>query len=160
MHGKMNQILAVGIALLLLATAGRSEAGVREALAHFETGATKPTPCAADRVIGSRKEVSRFQILPSVWRQYSRSRDYYNPEVAWNVAAKILIDREKWFRTATGREWDAIDLYLMWNAPGEYQRAKWNRSRVSRVVMQRAKRFANIFEVHDERLYVRNTVND
>ena len=159
MHRKMNQTIAACIAtLLFLSAAGRTEAGVREALGHFETGATQPTACAADRRIGSRNEVSRFQILPSVWRQYTKSRDYYNPEVAWNVTSKILADREKWFRNATGRHWDAIDLYIMWNAPGEYQRAKWDRARVSRVVMQRAKRFANIFEVHDERLYVRNTV--
>jgi hypothetical protein len=119
---------------------------VRHVLAEFETGATRPTFCAADRKVGTKREVSRFQILPSVWQEYSRSRDYQNPEVAWQVAARILSDREREFREATGRTWEPLDLYIMWNAPGHYRKVGWNRSRVSRVVMERAQRFANLME--------------
>ena len=84
--------------------------GTREALAEFETGATSITACAGDFAIGSRKEISRFQILPSVWRQYSTAKNHQDPETAWSVAAKILCDREATFRRATGREWEPIDL--------------------------------------------------
>jgi hypothetical protein len=116
----------------------------REALAEFETGATTARQCAADAKVGSHREVSRFQILPQVWRQYTRSTRYQDPEVAWNVTQKILRDREAWFRRGTGREWDYFDLYVMWNAPGEYERAGWNRARISRVVRERAERFSNL----------------
>jgi hypothetical protein len=120
--------------------------GLREALAEFETGATRSTPCAGDRFVGSHKEISRFQILPSVWQQYSTSRNFRDPQTAWTVAAKILRDREQDFRRATQRDWNYVDIYLLWNAPGQYQRANWDRRKVSRVVRERAQRFANLME--------------
>ena len=120
--------------------------GLREALAEFETGALTPNSCAADRRVGSRMEVSRFQILPVVWRQYSPSHNYQDPETAWDVANKILNEREQAFRRGANRDWDAVDLYLMWNAPGVYQRANWDRARVSRLVLERAQRFANLMQ--------------
>jgi hypothetical protein len=125
-------------------------AGLREALAEFETGALTAKPCAADRAIGSRNEVSRFQILPHVWRQYSDSPHYHDPQVAWRVANKILEEREQAFRQATKREWDFTDIYLMWNAPGLYRRANWDRERVSSTVLKRARRFANLLEVRSQ----------
>lgn len=138
----------LGAALMLCAAIGLGTKAdamqLREALGHFESGATTPTRSAADAKIGSRKEVSRFQILPQVWRQYSKSAQYRDPDAAWAVAEKVLTDRHTWFTKATGREWDAVDLYLMWNAPAVYERAKWDRRKVSRVVLERAQRFANL----------------
>ncbi len=125
---------------------GSTPPGLREALAEFETGATRPTRCAGDYMIGSRKEISRFQILPTVWQQYSTSRNYRDPQTAWRVAKTILAEREQTFRGANRRDWDYVDIYLMWNAPGQYRRAKWDRRKVSRVVLERAKRFANLME--------------
>jgi len=124
---------------------------LRDALGHFESGATTPTRSAADSKVGSRREVSRYQILPQVWRQYSKSPQYQNPDVAWTVAEKVLTERHAWFTKATGREWDAVDLYIMWNAPAVYEKAKWDRRKVSRVVLQRAQRFSNLF-MRDETL--------
>jgi len=121
--------------------------GWREALGEFETGATRPTICTADYAIGRHQEVSRFQIRPEVWRQYSTSRDYHDPDVAWAIASKILSERAADFRDATGRDGDGVDLYLMWNAPGQYRRANWDRSKVSAVVLTRAQRFANLLAV-------------
>ena len=126
--------------------------GLREALAEFETGAIKPTASQADRKVGSRNEISRFQILPVVWRQYSSSRDYHNPETAWNVTAKILTERGEAFRQATGRDWDYVDIYVMWNAPGQYRRVNWNRAKLSPAVMERAQRFSNLMHERS-RLY-------
>jgi hypothetical protein len=120
--------------------------GTREVLAEFETGATKATHCAGDLVVGSRREVSRFQILPEVWREHSSTKNYQDPAAAWVVAEKILRAREATFRRATGREWDAVDVYLMWNAPGAYQKARWDRTKVSRAVRERAQRYANLWQ--------------
>jgi hypothetical protein len=135
---------------------GSAPLGLREALAEFETGATKPTPCAADRAVGSRNEISRFQILPAVWRQYSASRNYHDPETAWNVAVKILSDRHKSFQKATSRDWDYFDIYVMWNAPGQYRRANWNRARISPIVRERAERFSNLMHERARRYAHRN----
>ena len=144
------------LAMLAFCLAGNLHAmNLREALGHFESGATQRASGAADRMIGSRQEVSRFQILPKVWRQYTRSRNYTNPDVAWTVAERILRDREQWFKRATGREWDDVDLYLMWNAPGAYAKANWDRAKLSRVVLNRAQRFANLRQVENERIMVR-----
>ncbi len=137
-----------GIVMLLCGMAyvhAAIPAGTRQVLAEFETGARQSTPCASDRVVGSQREISRYQILPSVWNEYSEARNFHDPNVAWRVTEKILRDREKAFRQGTGREWEPIDLYLMWNAPGAYARAKWDRRKVSRVVLARAKRFANLY---------------
>ena len=120
--------------------------GTRETLAQFETGATRSTRCAGDLAVGTHKEISRFQILPSVWREYSREKNFQDPNAAWTVTERILRDREAEFYRATGRSWDATDLYLMWNAPGVYRRAKWDRTKVSRIVLERAQRFALLMQ--------------
>ena len=117
---------------------------LRESLGMFESGAVLPQRCAADKMRGATGEVSRFQIMPSVWRQYSRSTDYDNPEVAWGVAQRVLQDRVHWFRTATGRKPDATELYLMWNKPGHFQAAGFDVKRVKNLFQQRAQRFANL----------------
>lgn len=117
---------------------------LRESLGMFESGAVLPQRCAADKMRGASGEVSRFQIMPSVWRQYSRSTDYDNPEVAWIVAQRVLQDRVQWFRTANGREPDAAELYLMWNKPGHFQAAGFDVKRVKALFQQRAQRFANL----------------
>jgi hypothetical protein len=145
----------IGAALMACAAVTVPQAhslDLREALGHFESGATTPQRSAADAKVGSRQEVSRFQILPSVWKNYSVSREFRDPDVAWSVAEKILIERQAQFRRATGRDWDAVDLYIMWNAPGVYQKAKWDRSRVSPVVLERAHRFSNLFHRKEQLL--------
>lgn len=136
----------VSICGLTVITAAPLPLGTREALAEFETGAKRATRCAGDYAVGSAKEISRFQILPAVWREYSGAPDYHNPNAAWAVTQKILRDREAEFRRATGRQWDAVDLYLMWNAPGVYRRAGWDRSKVSRVVLERAERYEGLMQ--------------
>src|SRR5262245_40347247 len=74
-----------------------SAATVRELLAEFESGATTQAHSAADHKVGRSKEVSRFQILPVVWREYTKSQQYTDPEIAWSVAERILQDRQEDF---------------------------------------------------------------
>ena len=117
---------------------------VRESLAMFESGATQVARCQADRMRGSSGEVSRYQIMPEVWRQYTKSREYDNPEVAWTVAQRILLDRTNWFRELTGREPDTLELYLLWNKPGHFKSAEFVVDRVKSLFKRRAQRFANL----------------
>ncbi len=135
------------ILFLLLAPLLVSEASalpVREALALVETGADQPTRCAADAVIGGSGEVSRFQIMPDVWRSYSKTSDYNDPEAAWKVAQKILDERTKWFRRVTGREPNKTELYVLWNKPGHFESAGFKLSRVKPLYRERAERFSNL----------------
>jgi len=99
---------------------------------------------AADAMRGGSGEVSRFQIMPEVWRRYTRSRDYENPEVAWSVTQRILTDRVAQFRAATSREPNGLELYLLWNKPGHFAENGYRASRVKTDYRQRAQRFANL----------------
>lgn len=110
----------------------------------LESGAVKATPCSADRMRGSCGEVSRYQILPSVWRHYTNSTDYSNPEVAWSVAQRILAERATQFMRATGRQPTALELYLLWNKPDHFRLAGYDVARVNGHYRKRAQRFANL----------------
>jgi hypothetical protein len=117
---------------------------VRTALAEIETGATTPKKSKFDHMRGRNKEVSRYQILPRVWREYGGNLDYTNPDVAWKVTLKILEDRRKDFQKATGTDWDPFWLYAMWNAPHQCRTAKFDPRKLSPVVRDRAQRFSNL----------------
>jgi hypothetical protein len=88
--------------------------------------------------------VSRFQILPHVWKSYSRSRKYSNPEIAWNVAFQILRDRQAWFVRTAGRAPTAFDLYVIWNKPNLYERLEFKPTRLPARVRDAAYRFENL----------------
>jgi len=136
-------LLSLGL-FVGLAALDASAMPLRQSLAMFESGASGFVRGAADQKRGGSGEVSRFQIMPEVWHQYSKSRDYENPEVAWSVTQRILGDRTKRFREATGREPNALEIYLLWNKPGSFESAGFVASRVKPVYRQRAERFANL----------------
>jgi len=117
---------------------------LRQSLAMFESGASGAARGAADLKRGGSGEVSRFQIMPDVWHQYSRSRDYDDPDTAWQVASRILNDRCKRFRSATGREPNAQEIYLLWNKPGSFEASGFVLSKVKPLYRERAGRFANL----------------
>src|SRR5262245_20857992 len=101
----------------MLASARAAVLPLRDSLGMFESGATTPRQSAADHLRGASGEVSRFQIMPEVWRAYSDSRDYANPEVAWPVAKRILDDRIDRFRAVTHRAPIPLEIYLLWSKP-------------------------------------------
>lgn len=135
-------VLFLSIGILAVSEAGALT--VREALAMVETGAERPTRCAADSVIGGNGEVSRFQIMPDVWRGYTKSDGYDDPETAWKVARQILDERAKWFQRVTGREPNKTELYVLWNKPGHFESAGFVLSRVKPLYRERAERFSNL----------------
>lgn len=116
------------------------------ALGLFESGAESFNRNGADFKRGGSGEVSRYQIMPAVWREYSSSRDYHNPLAAWEVAERILTDRVKEFRAKTQRDPDATELYLLWNKPGHFASVKYSLKRVNRLYLVRAQRFANLYQ--------------
>jgi hypothetical protein len=151
----MKRLIFILVVLASMANIRVSGMSLRDSLGMFESGASKPDRCAADRVRGNSGEVSRFQIMPAVWNRYTRSREYDNPEIAWSVAQRILQDRTQWFLNITGRQPSALELYLLWNKPGHFSAVGFSPSRVSPHFKTRAQRFANLF--HDDQLQSSST---
>ncbi|PYM10170.1 MAG: hypothetical protein DME18_16820 [Verrucomicrobia bacterium] len=110
---------------------------VREALGMIESGNN-------DRAVGRAGEISRYQIKKNVWRKYSSSSRYSDMDHAWQVAEQVFSIRVDEFQRSTGRSPDSFELYVLWNAPGQFRAAGYKRSRISKVVAERAERFANL----------------
>jgi hypothetical protein len=130
------------ILFLVLTTMTASGLSKLEAISMIETGDN-------DRAVGRAGEVSRYQIRPEVWRQYSDSFAYGNREIASTVAEKHMLYLETLFRTRTGREATDFDLYVLWNAgAGYYERVGFAAQRVGRVIRDRAQRYFNLRHFH------------
>jgi len=138
---KTTFILLAG---LCLNQAGAFDLPIRNSLAMIETGATSHRKGKWDYTRGGSGEISRFQIMPDVWRRYTKSRNWTNPDIAWSVARRILDDRVKEFRRKVGRDPDPVELYLLWNKPGHFAANDYKFYLVKRAYLQRAKRFANL----------------
>lgn len=132
------------LSLALLTTTVKAEP-LNYALGLFESGAESFQRGHSDYKRGSSGEVSRYQIMPDVWKRYSKSRDYHNPAVAWEVAQHILTDRVTDFRERMHRDPDATELYLLWNKPGHFSAAHFSLRQVNHHYLERARRFANIY---------------
>lgn len=133
---------------MLLAVVGTLTAQaepLKYALGLFESGATSYSHSPSDRMRGGSGEVSRFQIMPDVWKRYSASKAYQNPDVAWTVTKKILNDRIQDFQRRSGRAPNAIEIYLLWNKPGHFSAMKFSLERVHPRYLDRAQRFANLY---------------
>jgi hypothetical protein len=128
--------------LIMALAAPSAQAGLSrlEALSMIESGDD-------DAAVGQVGEVSRYQIQPWIWRQYSRLADYQNRELATQVAEKHLLALERLFRGRAKRDLDDFDLYVLWNAgPTYYARIGYSKSRVNPVIRNRAQRYANLRE--------------
>jgi hypothetical protein len=115
----------------------------RLALGMIETGND-------DREIGGAGEVSRYQIKPSVWRQYSPSHNYQNPAVSLEVARQYwsaLYDR---FKRQTRRSPSDFDMYVLWNAGFSFYASRgFNPANLSAAERDRAQRYVNLVESGD-----------
>lgn len=98
-----------------------------------------------DGAIGAAGEVSRYQLTPAVWRIYSRSTDYRNPDVSLRVARQYWFHLASSFQEKTGRIPDDFDMYVLWNTGlGYYSKKGFSKHRISPVVKDRAQRFVNL----------------
>jgi len=134
----MKLVLAVLFGSALMAQAGLSRL---EALSMLETG-------DRDSAVGGVGEVSRYQMLPSVWKQYSSSQAYQDPAVSQQVAGQHLAFLESNFRKQAGREPSEFDIYILWNAGlGYYAKRDFSPARVSPVIRERAERYVNLRQI-------------
>lgn len=98
-----------------------------------------------DRGVGPAGEVSRYQIHPAVWRAYSPSRDYHEPEISLYVARQHWTYLTNYFRRKAGREPTDFDMYVLWNTRfGYYAGRSFDPRRLHSVVRDRARRFVNL----------------
>jgi hypothetical protein len=110
------------------------------ALGAIETGNN-------DNEIGQAGEVSRYQIMPSVWKHYSHSSYYDDPQVSRAVAQQHWSSLRVSFKKQTGREPDNFDMYVLWNTCHGYYASKgFQPARLHPVVRDRAQRFVNLVE--------------
>jgi len=115
----------------------------RLALGMIETG-------NRDDEIGGAGEVSRYQIMPSVWRQYSHSQNYQNPDVSLTVAQKHWARLYVGFIKQAHREPTDFDMYVLWNTHYGYYASKgFNPNRLAASVRERAQRYVNLVQCRD-----------
>jgi|SRR6266404_7107939 len=115
---------------------------IRESLGMMESGND-------DNAVGSAGEISRYQIKKKIWRMYSSSSRFWDMNEAWNIAEKVLATRIDKYQRRTGHQPAAFDLYVLWNAPGQFQSVGFEQRRISHVVAERARRFANLVSQPD-----------
>ena len=98
-----------------------------------------------DYGVGGMGEISRFQIQPAIWKNYSKSDDYQNPEISEGVARRHWAYLAGYFKEKTGREPTDFDMYVLWNTRlGYYAKNGFSPVRISPVVQDRAQRFVNL----------------
>jgi hypothetical protein len=115
----------------------------RMALGMIETG-------NRDDEIGGAGEVSRYQIMPAVWRQYSQSQNYRNPDVSLAVAQKHWARLYAGFVRQAHRQPNDFDMYVLWNTHYGYYASKgFNPNRLCSAVRDRAQRYVNLVQCDD-----------
>lgn len=112
----------------------------QQALGMIETGND-------DNEIGGAGEVSRYQIMPSVWRHYSDSQEYTDPRVSLQVARQHWASLYSAFKQQAHREPSDFDMYVLWNTHyGYYASRNFNPNRIAAVVRDRAQRYVNLVQ--------------
>jgi len=134
-----NYILFMALSL----SSAQAEISRIAALGMIETGND-------DRAVGGAGEVSRYQIKPWIWRQYSQSLSYADRRISTEVAGNHLAVLEDTFKKRAGRAPTDFDIYVLWNAgPTYYSRIGFAKARVHPVIRERARRFVNLCRNHD-----------
>jgi len=86
-----------------------------------------------DYAVGQRGEVSRFQILPTLWP----GGDPQNRQEALAAAKEIMQVRLAKFEKNHKRPANDFEFYVLWNAP-------WQADHPSKAVAERAERYSNL----------------
>jgi hypothetical protein len=88
-----------------------------------------------DQAVGSRGEVSRFQIRPELWP----GGNSHSIQDALTAAQEVMKPRLDAFARSHGRPATDFEFYILWNAP-------WQVDHPSKVVTERARRFSNLVQ--------------
>ena len=102
------------------------------ALSSIETGSN-------DSAVGRAGEISRYQVLKAEWQSVTSSTNYLDPNLARQVALKLIEQRMEKFTARYKRNPTDFEFYALWNAPNQALTG-----RISTVVAERSQRFANL----------------
>jgi hypothetical protein len=97
-----------------------------------------------DKAIGKAGEVSRYQIIPRIWRAYGGGNPR-NAAEAKRVATKIMAVRIEQFESKHGRQPTLVEVYALWRSPVRALQLK-----VSAAVRECGTRFSNLVEDSQE----------
>jgi len=135
----MSKVIVLLMLSVISASAGYSKL---EALSLIESGNN-------DAAVGSLGEVSRYQIRPYIWREYSASRSWRDSRVYAQVAENHLKSLEETFLKRAGRAPTDFDSYVLWNAGAAYYaKVGFAPARVHPVIRERAQRYVNLRTVN------------
>ena len=135
----MSKVIVLLLLSVVSASAGFSKL---EALSLIESGNN-------DAAVGTLGEVSRYQIRPYIWREYSASRSWRDCRVSAQVAENHLKCLEETFVRRAGRAPTDFDSYVLWNAgPAYYAKVGFSPARVHPVIRERAQRYVNLRTVN------------
>ena len=95
-----------------------------------------------DRMVGRAGEISRYQIMKGEWRSVTNSNRFTDPKVSEVVTRKLIEKRVAAFQSIYRRNPTDFEFYGLWNAPAQVYRG-----RVSPVVAERCRRFANLCQL-------------
>lgn len=101
-----------------------------------------------DHAVGNAGEVSRYQIMPGVWKRYNRKRHYspHNGRTAAFIANEILLDRIFDFQVHVNRWPTPSETYALWNKPTTFRHQGFRVDRLPKRVRERCLRFQNVVE--------------
>ena len=122
------RLVAIVVGSCLLPLISVSAMDRWSALSMIETGDN-------DHAIGARGEVSRFQIRPELWP----GGNSQNLQDALAAAREVMRPRLTTFEKNHSRPATDLEFYILWNAP-------WEVDHPSKVVKERAQRFANLVQ--------------
>jgi hypothetical protein len=123
------RLFPVIFALLLFLSAANAAAMDRwAALSMIESGDN-------DNAVGPGGEISRFQIRPELWPGGNPLDD----RIALTAAQGIMAPRLLEFQKSHQRAATDFEFYVLWNAP-------WQADHPSKIVTERARRFANLVQ--------------
>lgn len=97
-----------------------------------------------DRMVGRAGEISRYQILKREWRSVTNSTRFADRKVAEAVTHRLIQQRVARFQAIYKRMPTDYEFYGLWNAPSQVYRG-----RVSPVVAERCRRYANLCQLAD-----------
>ena len=92
-----------------------------------------------DTAIGPSGEISRYQILPATWQNYTKGRtlDPLNATNSLSIAQAVMSERCAQFQKTNHRPPTDFEFYLLWNCPAHVFHP-------SKLATDRAQRFANL----------------
>jgi hypothetical protein len=135
----MSKVIVLLMLSVISASAGYSKL---DALSLIESGNN-------DAAVGSLGEVSRYQIRPYIWREYSASRSWRDSRVSAQVAENHLKILEDTFVRRAGRAPSDFDTYVLWNAGAAYYaKVGFSPARVHPAIRERAQRYVNLRTVN------------